>query len=371
MDYRIIDAHFHPASSYKPACIDNARQVFEIMDANGLDRVCMQSVTLWYPWTLQLNPLLLLMKLMRPGRVYAFGGIRFPKPSESSSPFNYADQARLLIEAGFDGIKLFAKPTVRREFGQPIDSPVFDTLYAWLNETGTPVLIHIADPETFWDAARIPENFRARGWFYGDGTYSSQQQMFDETEAVLDRFPDLNLVLPHFYFHSNALPRLASLLDRHPRLRLDCTPGIEMYYNFSQNIDAARAFFLRYQNRIQFGTDNFGRALGVELDYLAAAKGIIRYLRDMLENSCATIFGVPQNGLALPPDVLKKVYAENFLDYVGGDPKPVDPNYALTFTEETLACAGLAEPARTQLRLIRAELKHLAASSTERNDNYA
>ena len=360
MNYRIIDAHIHPSSSYKPACIDNIRQVFDIMDDNGLDRICMQSVALWYPWTLQLNPMLLLMKLMRPGRVYAFGGIRFPNPNDSGKPFDYAEQAEQLIAAGFDGIKLFAKPTVRRAFGQPIDSPVFDSLYAWLNKTGTPVLIHIADPATFWDAHRIPENFRARGWYYGDGSYPSQRQMFDETEAVLDRFPDLNLVLPHLYFHSDALPRLEYLLNRHPRLRIDCTPGIEMYYNFSQNIESARAFFLQYADRIHFGTDNFGRAIGVELDYLAAAKETIRYLRDMLENRHASIYGEPQNGLALPADVLQHIYADNFLECVGGDPKPVSAKDAIALTEKTMKWAGEEEPAGSQLRLILTALECLA-----------
>jgi predicted TIM-barrel fold metal-dependent hydrolase len=359
VDYRIIDAHLHPSSSYKPACIDNIDQVFEIMDDNGLDRICMQSVTMWYDWTFQLNPLLLLMKLLRPGRIYAFGGIRFPDPSESGKPFDYDKQARDLIAVGFDGIKLFAKPTVRRTFGESIDNPVFDKLYTWLNDTGTPIMYHIADPETFWDENLIPENFRARGWYYGGGSYPSQRQLFDETEAMLDRYPNLHVILPHFYFHSASLSRLAALLDQHPQLRIDCTPGIEMYYNFSQNIEAARMFFIRYSNRIHFGTDNFGCALGDELDYLSVAKETIRYVRDMLENRNATIYGEPQNGLALPEDVLRKIYAENFLDYLDGDPKLVSVKTAIELTRSCIERASMTEPAHDQLQFVLAKMEAL------------
>lgn len=366
MQYKIIDCHYHPSNANNPSCIEDVEQAFHVMDQLSLDAICLQSITLWYPWAAHLNALELLMKLRRPDRIYAFGGIRYPEINAPDKRSDYAAQAKQLVELGFDGIKMFAKPTVRAEFGEPINSSIYDELYKWLNDTQTPVLFHIADPETFWDANRIPPAFKAKGWFYGNGKYPSQERIFQEFEDVLCRYPTLNIVVPHFYFMSDNLPRLASLFDAYPSLKIDCTPGIEMYYNFSSNAVNARAFFLKYADRILFGTDNYGKSADDNFDYMALASSTIAYVRDMLERPMATIEGTRQNGLSLPEDVLRKIYAENFLAFVGGTPKLVELQKALAFAEETLVFAEQQNYTTSveQARIILDQMKALCQDKT-------
>ncbi len=69
------------------------------------------------------------------------------------------------------------------------------------------------------------------------------------------------MIFAHFFFLSAQLPRLAELFERFPNMHVDLTPGIEMYHNFSRNPQATRDFFLRYQERILFGTDIGAKAL--------------------------------------------------------------------------------------------------------------
>ena len=152
------------------------------------------------------------------------------------------------------------------------DSEVFAPYWAKLEETQTPVVFHINDPEEFWDKDKAPAWAFERDWFYGDGTYINNEAQYTEITNVLERHPNLKLIFAHFLFFSAQLPRLAEWLDRFPNLHVDLTPGIEMYHNFTENSQATRDFFIKYQDRIIFGTDIGARALladkegGVQLD---------------------------------------------------------------------------------------------------------
>ena len=59
----------------------------------------------------------------------------------------------------------------------------------------------------------------------------------------------------HFHFLSDFLDRAAALLDRYPNVNFDLAPGIEMLYNFTKRPAEARDFFLKYQDRLVYGTD--------------------------------------------------------------------------------------------------------------------
>ena len=79
--------------------------------------------------------------------------------------------------------------------------------------------------------------------------------------SVLARHPRLRIVFAHFFFMSAQLDRLSGILDRYENVSVDLTPGIEMYENFSAAPERARAFFVRYADRIIYGTDIGGRCV--------------------------------------------------------------------------------------------------------------
>ena len=115
-------------------------------------------------------------------------------------------------------------------------------MYSFLEEKGTPVNMHVNDPRTFWE----------------NGNYDSFVPSYDEiyTEAIemLDKFPKLNIVFPHFFLSDN--PKEAErIMDTYQNVRFDLTPGVEMYRNFSKDIEYRRRFFTKYRKRILFGTD--------------------------------------------------------------------------------------------------------------------
>jgi predicted TIM-barrel fold metal-dependent hydrolase len=334
-DLPLVDGHVHFGH---PAFMPG---LMRIMDENQVGRfniVCTPHRT-----RLSLVPDALFVKAHAPGRIYVFGGLDisplFMAPDSCGKLFAaYVDQ---LMAMGCDGVKMIeGKPDMRKTLPiPPFDSPAYEPYWAKLEEAGVPLVFHVNDPEEFWDAEKVPEWARYQGWFYGDGAFINNEAQYAEVLHVLERHPGLKVIFAHFFFLSNQLPRLAGLLDRFPNMHVDLTPGIEMYYNLSRQAEAARAFFLKYQERILFGTDIGAKALlatpemGIEPGESALR---IRVVRSLLENEGeyrlevgnGFLFGRfagPYHGLGMPAEVLQKIYAGNFERLAGSRPKALNP----------------------------------------------
>ncbi|NIN10780.1 MAG: amidohydrolase family protein, partial [Gemmatimonadales bacterium] len=187
------------------------------------------------------NPVALLVKALHPGRFYAFGGLHYKKVGGEHEDF--AEQARRLLQAGCDGMKMIeGKPTTRKALGHPLDDPMYDDYYAFMEQVGAPILFHVGDPRTFWDPELCPPMAKEHGWFYGDGSFPTLDQLYREQQSVLESFPDLRVIFAHFNFRSDDIAAARGLLDRRPQVSFDITPGGEMYVNFTEDPDLWRGF---------------------------------------------------------------------------------------------------------------------------------
>jgi hypothetical protein len=209
-----------------------------------------------------------LLKRTYPRHAFVFGGldIRSIVEEGASQPdVPFAQQLLDLMAAGCDGLKLLiGKPDRRKALRFPLDSPVLAPALSLAEETRFPVLWHVGDPPEFWSEQTVPLWARQRGWWYDD-THPPKAQIEEEIARVFERHATLNLILPHFFFLSDRLDDAAALLDTYPTFALDLAPGVELYHNLTARRDAARAFFIRYADRILFGTD-FGLPCGWHRD---------------------------------------------------------------------------------------------------------
>jgi predicted TIM-barrel fold metal-dependent hydrolase len=311
-----------------------------VMDQLGISRlnvVCTPDRS-----RLSLVPDALHLKARFPERVYVFGGLD-PSPlliAPEEAGVHFASYVDTLLAMGCDGIKMIeGKPEMRKMLPiPPFDAEVWAPYWAKLAECGAPLIFHVNDPAEFWDAARIPDWARERGWYYGGGDFVSNEQQYAEIERVLGRHPELRVVFAHFFFLADQLPRLADILDRFANVCVDLTPGVEMYHSFAGDPDAAREFFLRYQDRILFGTDIGAKALlatpeaGIELEESRQRVSLVRQFLESdgefdLAGEGGFLFGAseaPFRGIALPRDVLAKIYARNFERLAGDRPRRLD-----------------------------------------------
>ena len=261
----------------------------------------------------------MLFKTLHSPGAYAFGGLVHPYNNPGDG-VDYCSQAKRLMSMGFDGMKMIeGKPEARKKLKEPLDHRDFDRYYEFLEAERIPVLFHIADPETFWDINKVPKWALDNGWFYGSGEYNSKEELYGEVHRILEKFPKLKAIFAHL---SADLDRASNFLDEFENVSFDLTPGTEMYVNFSKDPERTREFFVKYQDRIMFGTDICDPIDDTELHNMISTVNLSRMFLETDRNY--QVWDLNINGIGLGRQILKKIYYENMLRYVGKIPKKAD-----------------------------------------------
>ena len=278
------------------------------------------------------NILLALYKLARP-KTYAHGGIELIEIPIDNMPagMDAVTQYHELMDMGFDGIKMLeGKPTEHKRIGKNLNHPALNALYRELEQDGTHLLMHVNDPDEFWDLDRAPDWAIKCGWTYTDGTYASYREIQNQTIRILEEYPRLNVTLAHLFFSAKEPELLVEMLAKYPKLALDLTAGGEMYVAFEANYDYYRDFFHRYADRLIFGTD---RSYHGDKKY---ADWLFRVVTTFLATSDTVMSfdNKPLKGLGLPKEKKDAILYANFEDRVGKAPKPIDKEKLKAYIEK-------------------------------------
>ena len=253
---------------------------------------------------------------------YAHSAIIYPVfPVKAPVPdgWDFAAQAAELDQIGFDGMKMLeTKPTYQKNTCMPMDDPIYEPYFAYLESHDKHIVWHSCDPEEFWDKDRAPAFAFENGWFYGDGSYVTNDELYRQVYAVLQRHPKLRVSFAHFFFLSDFPERAAELLDTYENVTLDITPGREMYGNFTKHYDAYHAFFRKYADRIVFGSDmTRDEFQGAAPDLLGA---VYRFLTT---EDRFRYWDLDIRGIGLCPDDAEKIMSGNFRRFCPA-PRPIN-----------------------------------------------
>ena len=204
-----------------------------------------------------------------------------------------------------------------------IDDPRFDPLLDWLEKRGVPVLGHQGEPRNAW----LPlEGMTIRGdreyftehpqyHMAGRKEWPSYEEQIAARDRMLDKHPGLTFVGVHLASLEWNVDRIADFLRRYPKASVDLAarmPHLEL--QASRDREKVRRFFVEFQDRILYGSD-LGRSRG-QSDEEFADEAHAAWLADWQflagsDELHSTEFDAPFRGLALPRDVLAKVYAGN------------------------------------------------------------
>lgn len=335
---KIVDGHSHLHGGYT-GLETFYRDTEELMERTGCSQFVVASVPQWNPEYISQNPLTMLFKMRNPKKVFAYAGFDYYTP-EGICPKDFTGQVKRYMEMGYDGIKMIEmKPMIHRDLGKSwISKPCYEEMFSYLEEKQIPLLMHVNDPETFWSADTCPDFALQKGWLYDDGTYAEKEEIYQDTHKVLAAHPRLQVVLPHFYFLSNDIGRSKEVMERFPNVRFDLTPGVEMYENFTKIPDQWHDFFIKYADRILFGTDNGGLSgdgmtpMKEKIEYAEQNVNNIRHFLETTDDFEG--YGFPIKGIGLPDEVLEKIYHTNFEKMTGMEPADVQVDQVLEYTKE-------------------------------------
>ena len=213
--------------------------------------------------------------------------------------------------AGAHCIKFWYKPEFNARSGWYFDDPRLDPLFTAICDHGLPALVHIADPDLWWNAQyKDAQRFEAKRFTYRQLT------------NTLGRF-----LVAHLGGWPENLPFLDEMLDGHPNCYLDTSATKWMARELSRQPEAARAFMIRNAKRLLFGSDlvPFKR---VDVAHHCSRYYVLRHLLEMDGPIVSPIEDpdaggpVTVHGLALPPATLKQLYHDNAHEFFALDARP-------------------------------------------------
>jgi hypothetical protein len=185
---------------------------------------------------------------------------------------DFADYARRSLDAcralGAVGLKVYKALGLGITLSDgsllAVDDPRLDPVFERAGELGLPVLIHSGDPRAFFqpptpDNERYDELSAHPSWsFWGErpdgrGRWPSWEEVLDQFERRVARHPNTVFVGAHFGNAPEDPDRVSRMLDQYPNLVIETAARIP---EIGRHPPARmREFFLRYRDRIMFGTD--------------------------------------------------------------------------------------------------------------------
>lgn len=269
------------------------------------------------------------------GKVFASAGIHHYFDERDTSDY-YLNEIKKYHAMGCDGIKMLeGKMELHRRLKTGyLDSDVFDKFYAYAQENSIPILMHLGDPLSCWDMSQISQYALDSGWACTEDD-PTREELREEVLNVLKKFPRLHLIMAHFNFMADELERVSELFDIYENLCYDLTPGGEMFVKFSEIPEKAKEFFIKYQDRLLFGTDLYNFApedMRIENEVTGVRLNQLRAFLEKTEPFISPILSeAPIIPLGLDENILDKIYRTNFTRIYGQMPRKV--NYSLVAEE--------------------------------------
>ena len=253
-----------------------------------------------------------------PNRFVVFANVDFEGVGKPDWAKRAVAQLEIDVRNGAKGLKVYKSLGLRDKdiSGKrlAIDDARLDPIWKKCGELGIPVLIHSADPKSFWDEVDS-ENER---WLElkthprrkrSATDPASWEQILAEQHSVFRKHPKTKFINAHMGWYANDLDTLGKLLDELPNMYVEIAAIIAELGRQPRN---AHAFFVKHQDRILFGKDSwqpqefptYFRVLESDDEYFPYHKKYHAFWS--------------MYGMDLPDEVLKKLYYKNALKLVLG-----------------------------------------------------
>ncbi|MDX2245651.1 MAG: amidohydrolase family protein [Bacteroidia bacterium] len=258
------------------------------------------------------------IKKNKPNRFIVFTNISFEGIDDPNWTTATVKQLENDVKLGANGLKIFKDLglTAKDSKGKriPVDDPRLDPVWAKCGELGIPVLIHTGEPAAFWkprdkynerwlELKQVPNRYR------DPLVFPSWEEVMAEQHNIFRKHPNTKFINAHMGWMANDLAKLGKLMDELPNMYTEIGAILA---ELGRQPRAARAFFIKYQDRIMFGKDSWHpEEYYTYFRVLETADEYFDYYRK--RHAFWQMYGMD-----LPDDVLKKIYYKNALRVVPG-----------------------------------------------------
>jgi predicted TIM-barrel fold metal-dependent hydrolase len=308
--FPVIDVHNHVNDAGR---IHGAEvppeKVVKIMDAANLKKI----VILTGNWGEKLQGVLDKMVKAYPDRFMVFTQIDYSKIDDANFGAEMVEQLDDSVRRGARGLKVLKDLGlgVKDKSGKllAVDDPRLDLIWEECGKLGIPVAIHTSDPEAFFKPTdnrneRYEELMHNPTWSFYGPQFPSKETLLTERNHVFEKHPNTTFIALHVANWPENLDTVSAWLDKYPNMYVEF--GARQA-ELGRQPRRAGKFFEQYQDRILFGTDSDPEE-----------KMYANYFRWLeTADEYFDYSGYPGQGrweiygLALPDQILKKVYSEN------------------------------------------------------------
>jgi len=253
-----------------------------------------------------------------PKRFILFLNINFENLDDAGWPDETLKMMEEAVKQGVKGLKVYKQlgldDTDNNGKRIAIDDPRLDPIWAKCGELGIPVLIHSGEPNSFWKPKdkyneRWLELKQEPGRYRDPKKLPSFDSIMSEQHHVFRKHPETKFIDAHLGWYGNDLEKLGKLFDEMPNVYTELGAVLA---ELGRQPKAARAFMIKYQDRVMMGKDTYKkeeyytyfRVLETDDEYFDYYRKRHAYWK--------------MYGLALPDSVLKKVYYKNALKVIPG-----------------------------------------------------
>ena len=203
------------------------------------------------------------------------------------------------------------------------DDPVFAPIFADIVAHNRTLIAHIAEPTSCWlrlDSTNPDYSYYKEHpvWYmYLHPDHPSKETIIAARDRMLANNPKLRVVGCHLGSMEVDVDEIARHFERYPNFAVDT--AARMLYLMKQPPEKVRAFLVKYQDRVVYGTD-------LELHPWEDAPKTLpqweeQYLTDwkyFATDEWVVMNGKKYRGLKLPEPILRKLYHDNAVRWVPG-----------------------------------------------------
>jgi predicted TIM-barrel fold metal-dependent hydrolase len=314
--FPVIDVHNHLGGGANLLTDERVRRYLREMDEAGVRTV----VNLDGGWDAKLRETVAALDEAHPGRFLTFALINLRGFDQDGWSERETERLRKSFEAGARGLKFHKSLglSYRDKDGNllAIDDARLDPIWALCGEMNRPVMIHTSDPAAFFTPLdRFNERWHELNehpnWLFHGDNFPSREELLEQRNRAIAKHPQTTFIGAHFGNNPEDLETVGQWLDKYPNFHVDIDARIS---ELGRQPYSCRRFFIKYQDRILFGTDTTPKADAYRL-YYRFMETDDEYF-DTAESHHRQGFWMIY-GIFLPEPVLEKIYFANAARLLG------------------------------------------------------